>query len=254
MYLRITQIVNALFQRYVHGVISADVRTDLVHVAGAGEKPIAVLVERHGHDAVGEVKRLLDAVAVVHVDVDVQHAGMVLEQLQYGDDDVVDVTEARGLELLGVVQAAGPVDGDVATVLVQLHRAVQRRARVHGAKVVQPLEHRTVLAHVEVVQVLAVRGEVLRRDALQELDVLVVVEAAHVVRAGPVRPVDLHLVVQPVVEHQAVYDGQTVRLHRVRRPVVEVAHVRVVEVKHAFVGRHDGARTPSFRLSVCVCV
>lgn len=245
IYLRVTEIVDAFFQRHVHRIVPPDVGADFVHVSGAREEPVTVLVERNGHDAVGQIERLLDSVTVVHVDVDVQHARVVLEQLQYGDDDVVDVAEAGRLELLGVVQPAGPVDGDVAAVLVQLHRAVQRRARVHGTEVVQALEHRAVLAHVEVVQVLAVRGQVLRRDALQELDVLVVVEPAHVVRAGPVRPVDLHLVAQPVVEHQAVDDRQPVRFHRVRRPVMEVPHVRIVEVEHSLVGRHAAAASSS---------
>lgn len=193
-------------------------------------------MKRHSHDAVCQVEGLLDAVAVVDVYINVQDARMVLEQLQDGDDNVVDVTEAGRLELLGVVQAAGPVNGNVTAVLVQLHGAIQRRTRVHGTKVVQALEHRTILTHVEVVQVLAVRGQRLRRDPLQKLDVLVVVEPAHVVRTRSVRPVDLHLVVQPIVEYQAVNDRQPMRLHRVRRSVMEVAHVRVVEVKHPFVG------------------
>ena len=34
---------------------------------------------------------------MVHIDVDVQHPVVVLEQLQYGEDNVVDVTETRGL-------------------------------------------------------------------------------------------------------------------------------------------------------------
>jgi len=90
-----------------------------------------------------------------------------------------------------------------------------------------------------VIQVFAVRGEVLRRHPLQELDVLVVMEPAHVVRAGAVRPVDLHLVVQAVVQHQTVYDRQPVRLHRVRRPVMKVPHVRIIEIEHALVGHID---------------
>lgn len=203
-------------------------------------------MKRHSHHTISQVERLLDAVAVVHVDVDVQHPGVVLQQLQNGDHDVVDVTEAGRLKLLGVMEPAGPVNGDVAAILVQLHRTVQRRASIHGTEVVEALKHRTVLAHVEVVQVLAVRGQVLRRDPLQELDVLIVVEPAHVVGAGPVWPVDLHLVVQPVIQDQTVDDRQTVRLHRVRRTVVEVAHVRVVEVKHSFAGHDvDGGRLDS---------
>ena len=67
------------------------------------------------HDAVGAVEGLLDAVAVVHVDVDVQDARVDLEQLEDGQHDVVDVAEAGRLRLLGVVQPPGPVDGHVSS-------------------------------------------------------------------------------------------------------------------------------------------
>lgn len=67
----------------------------------------------------------------MYIDVDVQNPRMVFQQFQNGDHNVVDVTKAGRFELLGMMQTAGPVDGDVATVFVQLHRAVQRGARVH---------------------------------------------------------------------------------------------------------------------------
>lgn len=57
--------------------------------------------------------RHLHPVAMVDVDVDVQHALVELQQLQDAEHDVVDVAEAAGLGLLRVVQAPGPVDGDV---------------------------------------------------------------------------------------------------------------------------------------------
>ena len=47
---------------------------------------------------------------------------MILEQLEDGENDVVDVAEAGSLGLLGVVKTSGPVDGDVGGLLVQLHR------------------------------------------------------------------------------------------------------------------------------------
>lgn len=62
--------------------------------------------------------------------------GYLLEHLQNGYDDVIDVAEARGLELLGVVESPGPVDGDVAAVVIQLDRTLQGCSRVHGAEVV----------------------------------------------------------------------------------------------------------------------
>ena len=52
-------------------------------ISGAGEV-LSVLVEGDGHHAVGGVEGLLHAVAVVDVDVDVQHPLVVLEQFQDG--------------------------------------------------------------------------------------------------------------------------------------------------------------------------
>ena len=52
---------------------------------------------------------------MVDVDINVKHSLVVLEQLQDGQDDVVDVTEATGLALLGVVEPSGPIDRDVSS-------------------------------------------------------------------------------------------------------------------------------------------
>ena len=73
----------------------------------------AVLVEADGHDAVGRPERLLDAVAVVAVDVDVQDARDRAEHFKDAKDDVVDIAEAGCLTLLRVVQSTRPVDRDV---------------------------------------------------------------------------------------------------------------------------------------------
>lgn len=45
---------------------------------------------------------------------------MEFEELKDGQDDVVDVAEPGGLALLGVVEAARPVDGDVGFPPVEL--------------------------------------------------------------------------------------------------------------------------------------
>ncbi len=81
---------------------------------------------------------------------------------------------------------------------------------------------------------------VLRRDPLEELDVLLGVESRHVVRRRHVGAEHAEALVEAVVEHQAVGDGQAVRLHGVAGPVVEVAHLGVVEVHHAGVGHGHG--------------
>lgn len=108
-YVEVVGVGDALLERHVDRVVAAVVGADLVHVARAREERVAVLVKRHGHDAVGQVEGLLHAVAVVYVDVDVENARVILEQLEDGDVDVVYVAEARRLELFSVMQTARPV-------------------------------------------------------------------------------------------------------------------------------------------------
>ena len=54
---------------------------------------VSKLMERHGHDPVGRVEGLLDSVAVVDVDVDVEDASVKFQQLQNAQHDVVHVAE-----------------------------------------------------------------------------------------------------------------------------------------------------------------
>jgi hypothetical protein len=59
--------------------------------------------------------------SMVHVNVNVQHAMVVFEQLQNAQHNVVDVAEATGLALLGMVQATRPVDHCVSPAMVEPH-------------------------------------------------------------------------------------------------------------------------------------
>lgn len=74
---------------------------------------VPVLVETGCEDSVCAVERLLYAVAMMNVDVDVKNAQVALEQLQNRKDDIIDVAESGGLTLLGVMQSTSPVDRDV---------------------------------------------------------------------------------------------------------------------------------------------
>ena len=74
---------------------------------------LSVFVEADCHDTVGRVEGLFHAVAVVAVDVDVQHPWVSPKKLQNAEDDVIDVAEPRGFPLLCVVQPTRPVDGYV---------------------------------------------------------------------------------------------------------------------------------------------
>lgn len=112
-------VARSHLQRHVdqsraHAIIAA---TDVHGGAGAREELAVELVERH--PAVVH-ERGLDAVAVVRVDVQVQHppellssAAAAVEEGLDGDHDVVHVAEPAGLALAHVVHAARPVDGDL---------------------------------------------------------------------------------------------------------------------------------------------
>ena len=157
---------------------------------------------------------------------------MVLEELEDGEDDVIDIAEAGGLALLGVVEPAGPVDGDVVAV-VELDGAPDGGAGVGLAEAVEPVEDGAVLADVEALEEADLVLLRLGRDGAEEVDVVVGVEAAEVAVAGGVGAVDLHLVEEAVAGEQRVRHPDALRLHRVALPVVVVAHLRVVEVADA---------------------
>ena len=74
----------------------------------------------------------------------------MLEQLEYGEHDVVDVAEARRLALLLMVEAAGPVDCDVVAV-VELDGPADGGACVGLAEAVEAIKDGAVLADVEAV-------------------------------------------------------------------------------------------------------
>mmetsp|Transcript_19563 Transcript_19563/g.49742 ORF Transcript_19563/g.49742 Transcript_19563/m.49742 type:complete len:489 (-) Transcript_19563:155-1621(-) len=212
---------GAVLERHVDRVVLAVELAAVAQRAGAREEVVAVLVEGHGHDAVAHVERLLHAVAMVHVDVDVQHARVVAQQLQDGQHQVVHVAEARRLPLLGVVQPARPVDGDVGQPVVELLRALQRRARVQLAEVEHAVKHGAVLVEVVARQLLAQRGRVVGRHARQELHVVCRVELSQLRWVGLARPKDLHIVVQTITKHKMMCHGQSVRLHGVILPKIE---------------------------------
>lgn len=58
--------------------MSTTLGTNLVHIACAGEEVVSVFVEGHGHDSISEVERFLYSVAMMNVNINVQHSRVVL--------------------------------------------------------------------------------------------------------------------------------------------------------------------------------
>jgi hypothetical protein len=84
---------------------------------------------------------------------------MVLEQLQHSDHNIVYIAKTGWLKLFSVMQAARPIYANVRMVLIEFLCTLQAGARIIGAEIKQAIEHRTVVAHIEVAQILSVIWE-----------------------------------------------------------------------------------------------
>lgn len=73
-------VSDARFQRYIQRIMFPVVFANFVQPARPREEILAVLVERHRHAAVRQVESLLYSVAVVDVDIEVQHSRVDLQQ------------------------------------------------------------------------------------------------------------------------------------------------------------------------------
>merc|ERR1719469_621129 len=189
---------------------------DIAQISGAREV-FSIFVERYRHHPICCVKSFFNSISVMNIDIYVQDALVVLEKFENSKHNVVDVTEAGGFRFLGVVKASRPVDSDVRGLLVQLDRAGHGTACGQLAELVESVKHRTVLAHVETLELFAVIRHVVGADGAEESDVVVTVELGHLVLSGLVRSVDLHLPVEAVVEEEVVGHAYSVWLRRLLR-------------------------------------
>lgn len=85
-------VVKPLVQREVDRVVRSRVLADIIDVASAREI-ILELMEGAGHDSIGEIEGLLNTVAVVDIDIDIQHSLIGLQQLQNGEHAIVNITK-----------------------------------------------------------------------------------------------------------------------------------------------------------------
>lgn len=160
---------------------------------------------------------------------------MELEELEDAEDDVVDVAEAGGLALLGVMKTAGPVDGDVGVAAVDLDGGADGTAGGGLAELEEAIEDGAVLANVEALEEARVGGGGVggrAGEGGEEVDVVIGVEAADVVGGGGEGAADLHEAVEGIVDDQVVGHPDAVGLHRVPLAVVVVPDARLVEVGH----------------------
>lgn len=256
-------VVHALVQRHVNGAVLALPDADVLREPLLlREEARGALVERHRHHAGGVDEGGLDAVAVVHVDVHVQHPAEAAEELVDGEHDVVHVAEAAGLLPARVVQAAGPVDGDLGLAGDERARRGQGPAGVAQAVVPEAGDGGVVDVAAVLIQRadvealgrarhLAASGEALRGDVVQELDVVHVVEGGDLYDGGGPRAEAGHVAEQAVGADERVRHVDAAGHHEVALAVVDTGDAAVVVVAHAPL-RAIGARLRRQRVAAGV--
>lgn len=184
----------------------------------------------------------------------------------------IDIAETAGLALLGVMKSAGPIDGDVALLTVEAGSALHRTTSADATELKQAIKNRAIVANV-VLSLLALIGlHVVGRHPPEKFDVLVGVELGHLIddcrlrslqrNAGISRQfawctsyqyasrnvkswaqhsskwayIDLEILVDIVVHHQAVCQSNPVGLHRMASNICIVANIRVIEVGNLLLG------------------
>lgn len=173
----------------------------------------------------------------MNINVQVKNAWINVQKLDNGQHNVVYVTETACLRFLGMVQPACPVDGDIRLPVEQQASSVNRGPRGDLAKVVEAIEGGTVggLADLESLSLLKVlkparvgggvgeavdahagqlAGDVLADELLEVVEVVLRVEAPHLITACLPRVVDVQVPVESSVDNQGVRHGNALRLHR----------------------------------------
>ena len=99
----------------------------------------------------------------------------------------VDIAEAAGLALLGVVQSTGPVDSNVAFVAAETSGTLHASASADAAELEKAVENRTIISDIVFSLLLRERLHVLGGHLLEKVDVLVGVELRHLKEDGGLR-------------------------------------------------------------------
>lgn len=83
------------------------------------------------------------------IDIDIQHAFIVLKELDDRENAVINIAEPRGFLLLGVMQPTGPVDTNICASLGNEGGAPYASTRIYLAVLIHAIKHRTVLAKID---------------------------------------------------------------------------------------------------------
>ena len=149
--------VHFIFYTIVQGNVEGVVRARVGGVRWAGgiqttsarEKVLLIIfMKRDGQNTISRPKGLFYPVTVVNIDVYIEYTRMVEEQLENGENNIIDIAEARCFRLFGVVKAAGPIYCNVGLVRGEFSSCVERGSGVKRAVLVEAIENRAIVTNV----------------------------------------------------------------------------------------------------------
>lgn len=73
-------VINSILEWNIERVVFSLLCSDLIHVPRPGKEVVTKLVEGDSHDPVCEVESLLNSVAMVNINVNVEHSWVVPAQ------------------------------------------------------------------------------------------------------------------------------------------------------------------------------
>ena len=150
-------VVHIIFYTVVKGNVEGVVCARVGGVRWAGgiqttsarEKVLLIIfMKRDGQNTISRPKSLFHPVTVVNIDVYIEYTRVVEEQLKDGENNIIDIAEARCFRLFGVVKAARPIYCDGGLVRGQFSSCVERGSGVKRAVLVEAIENRAVITNV----------------------------------------------------------------------------------------------------------
>mmetsp|Transcript_22290 Transcript_22290/g.37806 ORF Transcript_22290/g.37806 Transcript_22290/m.37806 type:complete len:201 (-) Transcript_22290:18-620(-) len=192
-------------------------------------------MKREGHDAVGGVKRFLDAVAVMNVDVNVEHALVKLEQLHNAQHNVVDIAEARRFALLRVMQSACPVHCHICLIVIEAHCSINRTSCCNLRKFINSIKYRTIITDIKHMQLFDEMSHVVGRDVTQKIHIVVRVEYCQFFVVASMRFKNIHFIIQSIVDQQIMGHSNSMRFHWMRLAIIEIANFSIIKISHTIV-------------------
>jgi len=224
-------ILETIQKRYVDCIAGSFLTPHILDISCPREE-VTISVEADGHHSVGCVKGFFNSIAVVDVDIDVEHSLMILEQLQDSKHNVIYITEPRGRLLLCMMKASSPVDANVRRLMIQLDCSINRPSTRNLTKLEKSREARAVIfTNIKFLGFFDSMAsglfccEKVWGNSFEVIDILIGVKVHHLLVCSLVWLVHMHFPVEFVLDYKLVSHLDPEWLHWMVFSIVKASDV-----------------------------